>query len=168
MNLYEISKEIEQLEKLLENESSEEELKLQLDEYLKSLEIDKAQKVENICLLIKNKKAISEAVKKELDELSRRKSSLDGSVRWLMYWLSYNLSPKEKYENGKFKLSFRRSESIKINDEDLIPNEFKEERTTIHISKSALKDTIKHQRKEDPEFEIPGCSLVARNNPIIK
>lgn len=69
----------------------------------------------------------------------------------------------EKIETPTLKLSFRKSESIEIEDESLIPEFVKEEvPATWKISKTKIKAAIKEGQT------IPGASLVVNQNLQIK
>ena len=66
----------------------------------------------------------------------------------------------EKIESEFIKLSFRKSERVDIENEDLIPDEYKTYKPTVN--KSDLKDAIKKG------IDIQGCSISVIENLQIK
>ena len=60
------------------------------------------------------------------------------------------------------KLSFRKSESVSIFDEEAIPSEYKKEVVSVSIDKTEIKKAIKEWK------EIPGATITEKQNLQIK
>jgi len=60
-----------------------------------------------------------------------------------------------------FKLSFRKSESVKIDNEELIPNIYVREELVSTVNKKELKQALKNG-------EVPGCHIETKQNLQIK
>lgn len=156
MNLYELTKEIENFE-LPVNEDGEildDELSAELD----SLMLARDTKIENIALWIKNLKAEAEAVKAEKDKLAKREKSLGNLADRLKGYLSDNLQG-EKFQTPRVVLSWRKSTAVEVDDD------FSDERFIKYepkISKSDIKDALKSGEI------IEGARLVENNSLQIK
>lgn len=112
MRLYEIN---EQLEKLVDPETGE----IADFELFEQLGIERATKIENIALWIKNLDSDVESLKAEEKKLKERRVSAENNAERLREFLTGMLSDGEKFETPRVKLSWRKSESVKI----LIPEE---------------------------------------------
>jgi hypothetical protein len=73
-----------------------------------------------------------------------------------------NIYGIEKIESPTLKLSIRSSKSVDIGLEEMIPSEFKKERTTISIDKVAIKKAI------DSGESVPGATIKENQNLQIK
>jgi hypothetical protein len=71
---------------------------------------------------------------------------------------------REKVETSLFKFSFRKSSSIEIIDEKLVPEQFKKREEVVKISKSDIKNHL----KEKGESQIEGARIVENKNLTIK
>lgn len=128
---------------------------------LEALEMERDRKVSNVACWIKDLKAESEAIKKEIDNLSARRKADDNKIESLKRFLEWALNGT-KFKDERCSISYRRSETVEVSKEaeDKLPDEFiKIERT---IRKSELKDAMKLG------FEFEGCQLVEKNNIQIK
>lgn len=159
MKLYEISKDIALLEAMLEQQDAPLE---EAQSFLNELKGTKAEKVENCVALLKNWIALEEAIKAEEAALKARRESLEKRAEWLKNYLSYCLPPGEKYETARCKITWRKSESVEIVDEECIPEIFTEEVVTRKINKAVIKDVLKSGE------DVPGAKLIKRNNLVIK
>lgn len=153
MNLYEID---EKILECIDMETGE----LIDAEMLDQLQFEKAYKIENICLWIKNLKAEIEALKAEkqaFDERIKRATSKSESLK--KYITTYLNGTK--FESAKVQVSFRKSESLEISEDATIPEaylKFKEP----DVDKVRLKKAI----KDGQAFE--GISIVEKQNIQIK
>jgi hypothetical protein len=128
------------------------------------LQMAKESKIENLALLIKNSRAEADAIKAEKDNLADREKSLRNKIERLRNYLSEILQG-EKFSSPKVAISYRKSTAVEIADEAefisrgpkeyLIPQPPK-------IDKKAISASLKAGK------EIPGASLVERNNIQIK
>lgn len=69
---------------------------------------------------------------------------------------------KDKLETNLYKISYRKSESVEIINEEMIPQEFMKEKTTIAPDKTAIKEALKNWS------EVPGATIKINNNLQIK
>jgi len=128
---------------------------------LKALEIERDRKVSNVACWIKDLKAEADAIKKEVDNLSARKTADENKIKSLKQYLDYALNGT-KFKDERCSISYRRSEAVEVTKEGeaKLPEEFiKIERT---VRKSELKDAMKLG------FEFEGCTLVEKNNIQIR
>jgi len=112
MRLYEINAE---LEKLIDPETGE----IADIELFEHLAMERSTKIENIALWIKNLESDAESLQAEEKKLKERRVSAENNAERLHDFLSGMLSDGEKFETPRVKLSWRKSESVKI----LIPEE---------------------------------------------
>lgn len=156
MTLYELDKAIADFE-LEVNEDGE---VLNIDE-LDELNLAREQKIEGISLWIKNLEAEKEAVKHEKDNFADREKRLGKKIDGLKGYLTYALDG-QKFSTPKVAVSFRKSESVHITDEYLIPDEYK----LFTVVKKPDKGVIKKALKDGKE--IMGVELVEKQNISIK
>ena len=156
MNLYEINQEILEC---IDQETGE----IIDTERLESLTIAFDEKVENIGLYIKNLNAEAKAIKEEKDSLAARQKTAESKANSLKNYLS-NVLQGQRFNSPKLAISYRRSESVEINDLDNIPTEYIKPRILKEsdISKTDIKADLK-----DGAI-IPGAILVEKNNIQIK
>ena len=102
------------------------------------------------------------ALKAEEAALAERRKKKENKAEALKTYLANAMLAvgKDKLETSKVALSFRRSQSVEITDESLIPEEFMKYKPTV--DKAGVKAALK-----DGAF-IPGASLVDNNNLQIK
>lgn len=125
---------------------------------LDALEMQRDEKIENIALWIKNLKAEAEAVKKQKDVFYQREKALTNKAERLKEWLASNLNG-EKWKSDKVVLSWRRSESVAVDDD------FSDDRFITYepkISKTAIKEALKNGE------EVSGARIVENNSLQIK
>ena len=156
MTLYELDKAIAEFE-LEVNEDGE---VLNIDE-LDELNLAREQKIEGISLWVKNLEAEKEAVKHEKDNFADREKRLGKKIDSLKGYLTYALDG-QKFSTPKVAVSFRKSESVHITDEYLIPDEYKLFTVVKKPDKKVLKDALKKGK------DIMGCELVEKQNISIK
>ena len=156
MTLYELDKAIADFE-LEVNEDGE---VLNIDE-LDELNLAREQKIEGISLWVKNLEAEKEAVKHEKDNFADRERRLGKKIDSLKRYLTYALDG-QKFSTPKVAVSFRKSESVHITDEYLIPDEYKLFTVVKKPDKKTIKDALKNGK------EIMGCELLEKQNISIK
>lgn len=137
-------------------------------EKLSELQMEREQKLEGVALWIKNLNAEAEAYKAEKEAFAEREKAAKNKSESLKKWLSYALNG-EKMSTPKVAISFRKSESVEIEDEErVITFAQKNGRddllsyTAPTVNKSAIKAVIKTGK------EIPGAVLVEKQNISIK
>lgn len=156
MTLYELDKAIADFE-LIVNEDGE---VLNIDE-LDELQMARNDKIEGISLWVKNLEAEKEAVKHEKDNFADREKRLGKKIDSLKGYLTYALQG-EKFSTPKVAVSFRKSESVLVKDEYLIPDEYCEFTVMRKPNKKNIKDALKKGK------ELMGVELVEKSNISIK
>ena len=112
--LYEIDS---QIREMLDNSIDMETGEILLDEEaLNQLQIDREKKIENICLYIKEQTAFADALRKEEQELAKRRRTMENKVERLKKYLSNSLNG-EKFETTRAKVTFRNSSKVEVDDE---------------------------------------------------
>ena len=119
MTLFELNKAIEDFDLIVDEETGE---VLNIDE-LDALNLAKDEKIENVCLWIKNLEAEADAIKTEEKNLEARRKSKENKVKSLKGYVSYALGGK-KFETPRVAVSYRKSESVKIDDDYVIPDKW--------------------------------------------
>ena len=157
MTLYEIDKALADFEFEIDEETGEILNAADLDE----LKMAREDKIENIGLYIKNLEAEKEAVKHEKDNFADREKRLGKKIESLKGYLTYALDG-QKFSTPKVAVSFRKSESVHITDEYLIPDEYKLFTVVKKPDKKTIKDALKNGK------EIMGCELLEKQNISIK
>lgn len=90
---------------------------------LESLDMQLDDKIDNVACMIKNLDAEAKAIKEEADNLTARAKAKTSKAEWLKGYLDTQMKQanKEKFESSRNKLSFRKSESVEINEEAFLP-----------------------------------------------
>lgn len=157
MTLFEIDKAIIDFEFEIDEETGEILNAQELDE----LQMAREQKIEGVGLWIKNLEAEAAAVKAEKDNMADRQKRLEKKAESLKGYLAYALNG-EKFSTPKIAMSWRRSESVNITDEALLPENCLNVVITKKPDKKVIKDALKAGK------EIMGAELVTKNNLQIK
>lgn len=157
MTLFEIDKAIQDFEFEIDEDTGE---ILNIQD-LDDLQMAREQKIENVGLYIKNLEAEADAVENQEKVFADRKKRIRKKIEGLKGFLGYALQG-EPFKTDKVVMSFRRSESVHITDEYLIPDEYK----TFTVVKKPDKTVIKKALKDGKE--IMGCELVEKSNVQIK
>lgn len=121
-------------------------------------------KASNIALYIQELQAQAEAIKNKRDSLYDRQKSTTNKAERLKAYLSdmMNRAGKTKVETDDVRISFRKSESVDILDESLIPEEYINAKLTVTPDKVSIKKAIKNGQ------DIAGVMLVENQNLQIK
>lgn len=157
MNLYELNEAIAKYEMQFDEETGE---WLNEDE-LTELNIAKEEKIESICLWIKNLLAEASAIKSEEENLKKRREAKENKAESLKKYIASYLNG-EKFETPRVRVSFRKSEKIEITDESLIPEAYMK----IEVVRKPVKDLIKKAIKGD--IKVEGAKLISNQTVSIK
>lgn len=98
-----------------------------------------------------------ERLQKLLDTVERDWEKAKKSIDWIM-----KATKTEKLETSLNNLSYRKSESVSILDEALIPEEYRKEKVTKSIDKVSIKEAIKSWK------DVAGASIQENMNLQIK
>lgn len=130
-------------------------------EKLSALQMEREIKIENVALWIKNLNSDMVAYKAEIDNFKQRYDAAKNKVEKLKGWLTEILDG-QKMVTPKVQVTFRKSESVQIADELLIPEEYIKQKIETAPDKVAIKEAIKSGKK------IAGCELVTNTNITVK
>lgn len=154
--LYDIVQDIEDFEYEIDEETGEILNANQLD----ALELEKDNKIEQLCLYIKNLKSDAAAYKAEKDSFAKKQKAAENKAESIKNYIAYILAG-ENFKTDRVTVSYRRSEQVECPDMSLVDDDylrFKEPELDKTKIKKALKDGIK----------VGGCMLVERQNMQIK
>lgn len=155
--LYEIDKDIEDFEWEIDLDTGEILNPTALDD----LQMEREAKIEGVALKVKNLTAELDAVKHEKANFDSRAKSLEKEIEGYKEFLTYALQG-EKFSTPKVAMSFRKSESVLIKDEYLIPDDYCEFTVMRRPNKTNLKKALKDGK------EIMGVELLEKQNIQIK
>lgn len=136
---------IELFEKVENGEITQEEFEKQGKE--KALDLQK--KSVNIIGYLRNQKLTIDAIKSEIDRLTAIKKAIENSVDKFQEYVKVNMQDLglDKIQNELGIISVTKNPaSVEILDETLISDEFKKEKITVIIDKTAIKNAIKEGR----------------------
>ena len=135
-------------------------------ERLEELGLQRDLKIENIALWFKNLRAEAEALKKEIDELTKRKKEAENKMEQLSAKL-YEALDGNKFKTPKVSVSYRNSKAVEVDDDfirfamdnnldDLLRYELPEP------NKSAISEALKNGEV------IPHAELIQRVSVVIR
>ena len=154
--LFELNKAIADFE-LEVNEDGE---VLNIDE-LDALELEKKEKLENIGLWIRNLEAEKDAVSNQKKIFADREARLGKKIDSLKGYLTYALDG-QKFSTDKVSVSFRKSQSVKITDEHLVPDSYCEMQMVRRPNKTNIKEALKRGET------VMGAELLEKQNISVK
>lgn len=156
--LYELNDMYRNIQFLIESgEYTEEELKFAID----SVNGEISEKLEGYAMVVKNLESDIAGLKAEEKRLADRRKSLENGVKRMKEAMQDTLllTGEKRVKTSKFTISLRKSTSVEVENEDLIPHEFV--KITKTISKSELAKRLK-------ETEVPGAKLVEKESLQIR
>lgn len=141
MNLYEITREAQELAFLLETD----ELTPELEQALVINQDQLQSKAGNYAKVIANIQCDSDAIDAEIRRLKAMKETKDRSINRLKEALRYAMlvSGIDKIESSLFKISLRRSEAVEVDVVEALPNAFVNVKNVVTADKLAIKEAIK-------------------------
>lgn len=130
---------------------------------LDALQISADEKLTNICKMYMNDMAKAEAIKQLITKLTKRQKAAENRAAQLKAYAEMNmkLRGQRKFEKPEFVASFRKSQAVEVSDPDKVPASY----LIIQppkIDKMGIKKDLKAGK------EVPGCTLVERNNLSIR
>lgn len=145
--LYEISNDYF---RLLDNAETDETIRDALDDTLEGIEYEFDEKAVNIAKYIKNLQAEMNAVKEAEDSMKRRRAVLTKKIDWLKEYTKKHMErlDKNKISCPEFVMRIRKNPpSVIIDNENLIPDEFKKESMLVNIDKKAIYLRLKNNEQ---------------------
>lgn len=158
MTLYKIN---EQIMKAIELGFDPETGEILDETALEQLQMDRDEKIENICLYIKDLYAETDAIYNERRALEEREKASEKKADSLSRYLQVMLNG-QKFKTAKCAVSYRKTQAVQITDESLLPKEYLRFKTTSAPDKTAIKDAIKAGK------DVPGATLEDRTSMSIK
>lgn len=155
--LYDIDADIENFEFDIDLETGE----ILNSDALDALHIERERKIEGVGLKIKNLEAEKDAVKKEKDTFAEREKRIAKEIDGYKEWLKYALQG-EKFSTSRVVMSYRKSESVNITNENAIDDKYCSISVVRKPDKTAIKNALKNGA------EIVGAELVEKQNLQIK
>ena len=138
ISLYEITEGINKIEELVDDEQ-------ELTKYLDSLNLQFGEKVSNILKYRRSLELTQDAISSEIDRLTSLKKIYARKGENLKNYVSYSMQKtnNKNLELDIAKLSFRKSASVEIFNEELVSDEYKKVKTVSTIDKVLIKATLK-------------------------
>lgn len=133
-----------------------------LEKHLDSLVLERKDKIESICLLIKDKDAFSKAIKEEEAALRKRREQLDRKAEWLRGYLAHCMLEREEFRTAKCEVRWRKSERVEIEFDMDVPDQYVKVKQTAVIDKAGIKKALKAGE------EVTGAKLVTVQNIQVK
>lgn len=130
------------------------------EEKLNQLSMARDEKIEGIALWIKNLTAAAAALKAEEQSFAERRKVTENKLKSLKSYLTEVLDG-QKFETTQVKVSFRKSESLEIEEGAKVPEEFLKYKDP-EINKTELKKAVKGG------LELEGVQIVQKQNVQIK
>jgi len=162
MQLYKLTEATKQVGALLDEGVPFE----QLEETLKELDCDFQEKAKSILFAIANLEAESGMIDAEVKRLASKKTTKATQVAKLREYLLFNMQETNtnKVDNGVMSASIRKgAPTLVITDEDLIPVEFKNIKTSVSTDKKGL---LKALKELEEGKTIEGAEVGAGKNTL--
>ena len=138
-----------------------------------SIQLDINTKLDNTNCLVKVLNGEIDVIDKEIERLTKEKQRRQNTIEFLSKRVDYFIKKQFTDENGNLngdglkafklalphsKISYRKSESVNIIDEKMIPRDYYKEKFEYSIDKRKIKEAIKNNIKVD------GCELNTNYN----
>lgn len=159
-SLYEINAHIEQAWSAAVDPETGEIISEEAAQAVEQLTMAREDKIENLALYYKNLTAEAKALKNEKLALEARQSAAEKKAESIKKYLASSMNG-EKYKSEKVAISWRKSESVSVDENAFLPDDymtFKEPVPNLTAIKKALKAGEK----------IDGATLTSSNNIQIK
>ena len=130
-----------------------------MDAALDALHYDRERIVLYLGAKVKEYDLLADAIKAETKRLRARAATLENQSERLKNYIRSNIPEGQKYEDGRVKLSWRKSVGVLIRDMSALPDRL------VKVERTPMLAEIK---KELKEHELPGAELEKRNNLVIR
>ncbi len=157
MNLYEITSAIRKIEDLAEDSA-------ELTQYLDGVEMQLQEKSANILKYERHLSTQSTAIGDEIKRLQALKDSYDNRAKNIKAYVQYAMESGgvTKIETPIGNLSLRKTESVEITDESLLPENYMVTKTVQRPDKKSIKEALKKGE------QVNGATIKKYNSLIIK
>lgn len=129
---------------------------------LDDLQMEKWDKVDALCRFIKNLQSDIAQYKEESDRLTARAKATQKKLDSLTAYLAMHLEAGKKADVPSAQIRWRKSVTVSIPDENMIPMRFMKQVITTKPDKLAIKELLKAGKT------VPGASLEEKQNLSIK
>lgn len=154
--LYDLAVELANFKLDIDEETGE---VLNADE-LDNLQMARDEKIEGICLWIKNLKADAAAYKAEKDSFAKKQKAAENKAEALRNYIQYILAG-EKFKTNRVAISYRKSDQIECPDIAAVDDDYLRYKEP-ELDKAKIKEALKNG------IEVKGCTLVERQNMQIR
>lgn len=154
--LYDLAVELANFKLDIDEETGE---VLNADE-LDNLQMARDEKIEGICLWIKNLKADAAAYKAEKDSFAKKQKAAENKAEALRNYIQYILAG-EKFKTNRVAISYRKSDQIECPDIAAVDDDYLRYKEP-ELDKAKIKKALKNG------IEVKGCTLVERQNMQIR
>ena len=162
MEIYEINKIMENLLDLGDEWVNTETGEVLSFAEIEGLQMERAEKLENWGLWIKNRRAELEAIKAEIESLTERKKALEHKIEVSQESYQGYLNG-EKLSTGRISVSYRKSSSVEFDgDVEALPDALKTVRVEVKPNKTEIKKAI------TAGMDVPGARIVEKVGLVIK
>ena len=125
------------------------------------LKIERDKKIENIALWVLEDEAMAKSIKEQENKLKERRETLEQRVEKRKEFLRY-IAEGKKLKTDRVTVSYRKSDAVKIVNEEIIPPEFKAVKTSYSVCKDEIKKALKAGQA------VNGAELESRISTIVK
>ena len=125
------------------------------------LRIERDKKIENIALWVLEDEAMAKNIKEQENKLKERREILEQRIEKRKEFLRY-IAEGKKLKTDRVTVSYRKSDAVKIVNEEIIPPEFKAVKTSYNICKDEIKKALKAGQA------VNGAELESRISTIVK
>lgn len=160
-NLYEIN--IKFLQAIAKLEAAETEAEYyDAEVQLAAIDCARDEKLEACICYLKNLRARAEPFKAEIARLSVQLESIQNQAERFEKYIRSSIPEGEKWSRGVHSIGWRKSEAVKITDQEAIPSAYLREVLRYEADKTQIKTDLKCGAT------IPGCELEVRQNLQIR
>lgn len=125
------------------------------------LKIERDRKIENIALWVLEDEAMAKSIKEQENKLKERREILEQRIEKRKEFLRY-IAEGKKLKTDRVTVSYRKSDAVKIVNEEIIPPEFKVTKTSYSVCKDEIKKALKAGQA------VNGAELESRISTIVK
>ena len=125
------------------------------------LKIERDKKIENIALWVLEDEAMAKSIKEQENKLKERREILEQRIEKRKEFLRY-IAEGKKLKTDRVTVSYRKSDAVKIVNEEIIPPEFKAVKTSYSVCKDEIKKALKAGQA------VNGAELESRISTIVK
>lgn len=127
-----------------------------------ALTIARETKIVDTVSLLKSLAAERSAIEAESIALSNRAESIGKRIEWLRQYVAQRMTPGEKVETARVRVSCYETSAVELTDPGLIPGDLCVQKTTVTASKTKVREAIEAGR------DVPGAKIVTNRNLRIK